>query len=101
MLSTKLVSVFSLLILLAACAPKRPDADLCWVNAAGNKKVCYNALHDYDSEGYRKPDAQPKVYALPNGIKDLNLHLTVSPDGQEEILRFMEESRRYLKERCK
>lgn len=81
---------------------ERPDANACWINAAGNYKRCYNLLTDYDKNGIRKPDATPKDIPL-NGISSLNGALTFDSKSQKELKRFLDESREEyndLKERC-
>jgi hypothetical protein len=99
---TKFLSVSSLLLLAACGSVERPNANACWVNAAGGYKRCYNLLTDYDANGIRLPGAKPKDVPL-SSIKELNGALTFDATSQKELKRFMDETRKEyhdLKERC-
>ena len=99
---TKPLSVFSLLLLAACGSVERPNANACWVNAAGGYKTCYNLLTDYDRNGVRLPGAKPSLVPLTD-IRQLNGALTFDAPSQKELKRFMDQSRKEyndLKARC-
>lgn len=101
-LSKMLLSVSSLLVLAACGSVERPNANACWVNAAGGYKTCYNLLTDYDKNGVRLPGAKPKNVPLTE-LKQLNGALTFDAASQKELKRFLDESRKEyadLKEQC-
>ena len=95
------LSVFSLLVLCACGSVERPDANACWVNAAGGYKRCYNLLSDYDQNGVRLPSAKP--IDVPVTLQSLNGALTFDAASQKELKRFLDQSRKEyndLKARC-
>lgn len=98
-----IVLILGILGLFIGCAEvKRPDADACWVNAAGGYKRCYNLLKDYDKDGTRLPDAKPKDVPI-STLADINGNLVFDALGQKEVKRFINQSNKEfkdLKERC-
>lgn len=75
-----LLAVFSLF----SCASiKRPDIDVCIVNAPGKKINCYNLEKDYQDDGQLKPGAKFHTRVAAS-IQDLNKHLVFTSDTGPE-----------------
>lgn len=76
----------------------RPNIDACWVNDKSEKCEIYNTMTDYDNDGYRLPDAKLKYRSLSRGLRDLRGNLCINANGQKELIRFMDETRKWIKE---
>jgi hypothetical protein len=79
----------------------RPNLDACWINDVSKSKECYNTLSDYDYNGIRLPNATKEIVSLPRGLRDLRGNLCINPTGQEELLRFLDETRKWIREHCR
>jgi hypothetical protein len=107
MRSTTLLSIFSIVILGACVSVQRPNAIVYGVNGGANppRLEGFNVKTDYDSNGARKPDAELKYRALPNGIKSMNGAICFMPplgedEGIKGIKRWLTETRLWAKEHC-
>jgi hypothetical protein len=96
-LLTKLLMVFSLV----GCASiKRPDSELCVVNAPSQHLKCYNLLHDYDGQGRLKKSATAifppakTVYDLNKGVWMSNLDFAELKLYIHDLKRAYEESKK-------
>lgn len=85
-----LLTVFSLF----GCASfKRPDTDLCIVNAQNQNRKCYNMATDYDNEGNLLPTAKAH-YKDNKEISDLDKALVVdSEQGIANLKKYLKDLR--------
>lgn len=97
MLRMMLFLAFSLL---SACTSvRRPDVDLCIVNAPAQHLKCYNLLRDYTADGQLKPDAVPS-YRRFGEREDLNKYLCVDPNGLAKLKAYIRELREAYENQC-
>lgn len=78
---------YSTILVLTSCASiKRPNVDLCIVNAPNKVRKCYNMERDYDENG-RLIRGAKAVYRKNESVEDLNKGLFVDSDtGPEDGL---------------
>lgn len=83
-LAMMLLVGYSTILVLTSCATiKRPNVDLCIVNAPNKTRKCYNMERDYTSDGLIKPGAKA-VYRVTESVEDLNKGLFVDSDSGPE-----------------
>lgn len=88
------LAIFS--VLFSGCATiKRPDTDLCGVNAPKGEQRCYNILRDYENSGVRKPGAIPTIKPAKT-VMDLNKNICTDPQGFQNLLIYIEQLREAL-----
>jgi hypothetical protein len=93
--------VASSAILLASCANiKRPDADLCVVNAPGKKLTCYNLEKDYNDDGQIKPGIQPH-FKPATDLDALNKHVAMSAADFAKFKAYIKKLREEYESGCK
>jgi hypothetical protein len=86
---------------LTACSSiKRPDTNLCVVNAVASHLTCYNMLRDYQDDGMIKPDAKPTIIPV-DDLSDLNKFITTDPEGFARLKLYVKELRTYYQNGCK
>lgn len=79
-------ALISLLTVFSGCAIKRPDIDLCIINAPAKYRRCYNYLRDYDDNGQLLATAKPTIRMNPT-VDYLNKYFTIDSDqGPVEAL---------------
>jgi len=88
--------------LLASCAGiKRPNAELCIVNAPARHLKCYNLYEDYEDSGLLKKNATAKFFRAET-VEDLNKGTWMSNADWAELKKWIREIRKaYDKERLK
>lgn len=77
----------------------RPSAEVCWVNAPGGRKECFNVKTDYDDLGNRLPDAKPKIVHI-TGLQDLNINLCVDIPSQKALSAYRTEVNAWIDNHC-
>lgn len=93
-------------ILLSGCSTiKKPNTDLCIVNAPAKHRKCYNLKTDYDDNGKLKPGAAP-VYRSNVTVDDLNKATLIdSPtgfeDGLADLKSYIKKLREAYEEQCR
>ena len=100
--STRVLSSFSLLLVLAACASvPRPDTNVYRISAKDTAKARgYNMLADYDNEGRRLPGAKPREVPL-HSLKDVHGWACTDAQGFENLQAYLRNLREYAKENCR
>lgn len=94
---TKQLILLLIISSVVACA-KRPDSDVCVVNAPAKHSKCYNLLHDYDDEGNLKHGAAA-TFKPANTIDDLNKAVwTDSEKGWPNLQIYIGLLRQHIKE---
>jgi hypothetical protein len=86
---------------LASCAQiKRPDADICVLNAPGAKLTCYNLKDDYDDDGNIKPGAKPHFLPAPT-LESINKSIVMSPAHFSLLKAYVKKLREEYENGCK
>lgn len=113
--------IFSLFLTGCMNGPKRPHTILFGINGTshtsevkcpGQTACGYYMDDDYDSNGDRKTDAEPKLKPLPNGMRDLNGAICTFPvkdpshdpnkdDGTKGLKVYLGRAREWGKDHCK
>lgn len=89
-----LLTAFSLF----SCAHiRRPNAELCVVNAPAAHLKCYNVAEDYNEGGYLKPRATAKFFRAEN-VHDLNKGVWMSNADWAKIKVWISDLRRAYEE---
>jgi hypothetical protein len=80
----KALAILLVVFSLTSCATiKRPNVDICVVNAPGKKLTCYNFERDYAPDGQIKPGVNPHFRPAPD-VAALNKHLIFTSDEGPE-----------------
>lgn len=77
---------------IACSTVKRPDTDLCIVNAPVEHMKCYNLLRDYNDAGERDPLAKPS-YREAKSVSDLNKYTCTDVPGLAHLKIYIQELR--------
>lgn len=101
---TILLSISSL-ALMACHTVERPNSMVYGVNGAAARLEGYNIKSDYDENGIRKPEAELKLRALPEGLRSMNGAICfLPPNGEDEgtagVKRWLAELRLWGKDHC-
>ena len=72
----------AILIVCAGCSVPRPKGDVCIVDAARSRLLCYDMEKDYDKDGKLKAGAKLKTKASPGSF---DKYLVLDPDATAEL----------------
>ena len=79
---------------------KKPDTDICVLNAPEKHQICYNVKKDFDDDGRIKAGAKPKIkpYAV---LEDANKNICTDPEGWENMKAYVKKLREEYEKRSK
>jgi hypothetical protein len=83
----------SLLIVSAGCSVPRPKGDVCIVDAARSRLLCYDMYNDYDKDGKLKAGAKLRSVPSPESF---DKYLVLDPDATAELKIYMRRLRERL-----
>lgn len=97
---TRLTTLCLTFSLIGCAGVKRPDANVCGINAVSSNLRCYNILKDYSNDGTLNANAKPTLVPI-SGLNDLNAGIYFSPIDVEKLKVWIGDMRSWAKEHCK